>query len=186
MLLVPGDISTYTSITGTATQLQIDSVVRAINLITNNYFVSDLCISTDADFAGGSGGTITIGSNWVDFGFANSDEIFVSGSYRNDGYKTVSTVTTSVMTLVTTSTVIAELSGRTIYFSVVQWPEALKPIAAQMIAFDVDIRPNQDANVKSKTLGPWSETYETGMDQANNYPQSMVNALYAFRIASIR
>lgn len=186
MLLTPSEISAYCVINGTPTQLQIDSVVRNINAITNNFFVSDLCISTDADFAGGSGGTITIGSNWEDFGFANSDEIFVSGSYRNDGYKTVSTVTTSVMTLVTTSTAIAELSGRTIYFSVVQWPEGLKQIAAQMVAFDVDIRPNQDANVKSITLGPWSETRETGGEQSHNYPQSMVNALSVFRLASIR
>ena len=186
MLLTPAEISTFTSITGTPTQLQIDSVVRNINLITNNYFVSDLCIASLADFSGGSGGTITIGSHWEDFGFMNGDEVYISNSHRNDGYKTVSTVTTSVMTLVTTSTAIAELSGRTIYFSVVQWPEGLKQIAAQMVAFDVDIRPNQDANVKSITLGPWSETRETGSDQTSNYPQSMVNALSVFKLASIR
>ena len=190
MLLTPTQISAYCSISGTVTQVYIDAVVRNINLITNNFFVSDLCISTDATFAGTSGGTITIGSNWVDFGFADGDEIFISNSYRNDGYKTVSTVSGSVMTLSTTSSVIAELSGRSIYFSVIQWPEGLKSIAANMVAYDVDDRDKVAANVTGHSLGPFSEQFGGGNQSGDSnpfgYPAKLTAPLNAFRLASLR
>jgi hypothetical protein len=190
VLLTPTEISAYCSISGTITQTQIDAVVRDINLICNNFFVSDLCISTNATFAGGSGGTITIGSSWLDFGFENSDEIYISNSFRNDGYKVVGTISTSVMTLSTSSTAIAELSGRSIYFSVVQWPEGLKSIAAQMVAYVVDDRDAVAANVISHSLGPFSESFggnnSTGDANPYGYPAKLTNLLNEYRIAGIR
>lgn len=191
MLLTPTQISAYTSISGAVTQLHIDTVVRNINLITNNFFVSDMCFESFATFAGGSGGTITIVSNsWTDWGFANGDVIYVYASHRNDGYKDVSTVSTSVMTLMTTSTAIAELSGRNIYFSVVQFPEELKGIAANMIAYDVDDRDAVAANVTSHSLGPFSESFgganQSGDANPFGYPAKLTAPLNAFRIASIR
>lgn len=186
MLFTPTQVSAYATINGTPTQTQIDSVVHNINLITNNFFVSDLCISTDADFAGGSGGTITIGSDWEDFGFSAGDVVYVSNSYRNDGYKDVASVTTSVMTLVTTSSAIAELSGRTIYFSVVQFPESLKKAAAEMIAYDVDQRDAVGADIRSHHLGPFGETFGGDGENTYGYPSKITNLLIPFMTVSLR
>ena len=129
----------------------------------------------------------TGGDAWAGWGFAASDEVYIYRSYRNDGYYTVSTISGSVMTLVSGSSVVDELSGRSILFAVVRWPTDLKATAARMVAYDYDTRPNRTPGVRSKSLGPWSESYGDGQTALGEYgyPGDLLEPLYDHRIARV-
>ena len=101
--------------------------------------------------------------------------VFVYDSYRNDGYYTISTVSAATMTLATGSTVVDELSGRSVVISVVKWPLEVKRTAALMIAWDYDVRPKRSAGIQSHSLGPFSETYTQGGE--NGYPLDLLASL---------
>ena len=67
----------------------------------------------------------------------------------------------------------------------VQWPAALAYIAAQMVKYDYDDRPKQEANVKSKTLGPYSVTYGQMGGLPFGYPEELVAGLAPYTIARL-
>lgn len=190
--ITPTEVTQYATISltaGSITDTMIKAVQNNINLITGNYFLSDISVQTSVTFDG-SAGTITCGTDWGTFGFAAGDEIYIYNSYRNDGYKTVASITTSIMTLASGSTVVAELSGANVIISLVQWPEGLKQVAAQMIAYDVDVRPSQTPGVTSRSLGPYSESFGGSNSRADEsqygYPNSITNALNPWRMARLR
>jgi len=161
-------------------------VQSRVNLITNNYFVTDMFIEGNMNFDA-TAGTISAGSDWASYGFVANDEVMIWNSFRNDGYKSISTVSGPVLTMATGSTVVAELSGRTILVSVVQWPNELKQVAAQMVAFDYDERNAVGQSVVSHSLGPFSESFGDGSNnQTFGYPDKLINLLTPFRIVSLR
>lgn len=184
------EVTIYTDIScsaGTTTlTLLIPIVQERINNITNNYFVTDQYINGFFTFASASG-TITASVNWDEYGFAANDEIYIYNSYRNDGYKTVGSVTTTVLTVSSADSVTAELSGRTILISVVKWPNALKYIAAQMVKYDYDDRPEQVAGVKSYSLGPYSVTNASSAPGGTpyGYPKELIDGLTSYTIARL-
>lgn len=184
------EVTIYTDIScsaGTTTlTLLIPIVQERINHITNNYFVTDQYIQGCLDFASAAG-TITASLDWDDYGFRADDEIYIYNSYRNDGYKTIGSVTSSVLTVASTSSVTNELSGRSILVSVVSWPNALKYIAAQMIKYDYDDRPQQVAGVKSYTLGPYSVTNASSVPGGTpyGYPQELIDGLTSYTVARL-
>ncbi len=190
--ITPTEVTQYASISltaGSITQGMIQAVQDNINLITGNYFISDISVQTFMSFDA-SAGTITCGTDWGLFGFAAGDEVYIYGSYRNDGYKLVSSISTTIMTVSTTTNVVAELSGANIIMSLVQWPTGLKQVAAQMIAFDVDARDKVAANVTSHSLGPFSESFG-GSSQSRDtdeygYPNKITNKLNPWRMARLR
>lgn len=150
----------------------IPMVQARIVAITNNNFLSDISIQGPCTF---STSTLTvIGSNLPGAGFASGDEIYVYGSYRNDGYKTVSGISTSAFNVTTDTT--DELSGASVLISLVQWPLLAQDIASQFVAYDYDVRPTRSAGVKSRSLGPWSESYSESIGQFG-YPQDLIDKL---------
>jgi hypothetical protein len=185
------EVTVYTDISATAGTI-IDSglipiVQERINLITNNYFLTDMYLQGQMYFSSASN-TINCASNFADKGFIADDEIYIYRSYRNDGYHTIASVTTSTLTITSSTSMIEEPSTRTVLVSVVSFPNALKYIAAQMVKYDYDDRPKKSIGVTSRTLGPYSEHF--GSTQGQNptpfgYPQELVDGLSSYTIARL-
>jgi hypothetical protein len=185
------DVTVYTDIScsaGTIVSSGLIGIVQArINSICNNYFLTDMDFQGQVVF-GATAGTLTITANWDDYGFLADDEIYIYNSYRNDGYKIVGSVTTTVLTLASGSSCVSELSGRTVLVTVAKWPDELKYIAAQMIKYDYDDRPNKEAGVASKSLGPFSVSYNNPVsmrDTPFGYPAELVQGLESFTIVRL-
>jgi hypothetical protein len=186
------EVTIYTDIScsaGTTTlTLLIPIVQERINYITNNFFLTDMYMGGTVTFSA-TAGTIVAGSNWDDEGFVAGDEIYIYNSYRNDGYKTVGSVSTVTLTVSSSDTIINEPSGRSILVSVVDWPNALKYIAAQLIKYDYDDRPGIEPGVASKTLGPYSVSYrgnsQGGYSTPFGYPQELIDSLSVYTIARL-
>jgi len=161
----------------------IGIVQDRVNTICNNYFLTDMYVDSGVVF-NATAGTITIGTDWSTFGFQAGDEIYIYNSYRNDGYKIIGSVTSTVLTLASGSTVANELDGREIRIAVVKWPTSINYIASQMIKYDYDDRPSKSIGVTSRTLGPYSESFGSATGSANatpfGYPQELVDALSQF------
>jgi len=167
----------------------IKEVTQAINMVTNNYFTNDIYFQGFMTF-NGTAGTITVDSGVdlvKDYGFANGDEFYICGSYRNDKYIVASSVSGNVITLATGYSVVSELSGRSIMISLVDWPLPIKRIVAQMIAYDYDKRNAQSSGIKSHSLGPFSETFASADNKGdgNGYPSGIMDLLIPYRVARI-
>lgn len=193
MILTPTEVTVLSNISATAGTIisggYIEEVTQAINLATNNYFISDIYYQGFFTFDA-TAGTITAdtGIDFVnDYGFVDGDEFYICGSYRNDKYIVCSTVSGNVITLATGYSVVSELSGRSILIGLVDWPIPLKRIAAQMIAYDYDKRNSQSSGIKSHSLGPWSETYVNADSKGdgNGYPSSITDLLIPYRVSRL-
>lgn len=187
-ILTATEVTLLSNITATAGTIiagsYIPEVTQNINLATNNYFVTDISVQGALTFDS-SALTIVGDCGFITNGFANGDEIYICGSYRNDGYYVVTTVEEEKLTLATGSTIVSELSGASIMISMVKWPLPLKRIAAQMIAYDYDKRNKQSSGLKSQSLGPWSESYAVGNENGNGngYPSAIMDLLIPYRVA---
>ena len=175
------EVTVYSNISASAATITssglIPIVQERINLICNSYFVTDLSCTALCTF-NATARTITLSSNtWAQYGFSDGDEIYIHHSYRNDGYFTVNSFVSTVATLATGSTVVDEMSSRTVLFSVTKWPLQVKRAAALMVAFDYDTRPGMTPGVASYSLGPLSETYTTGGMGQFGYPQDIIASL---------
>ena len=106
----------------------------------------DLYILSQVEAVFTADGVVTAKSeNFATAQFAADQDLVIRGSYRNDGYYLVLTVSTSVLTIASTystgaSAFLAEASGATIYFGVVDWPPGIKPLVASLIQFDYQDR----------------------------------------------
>ena len=185
-------VTLYTDISASAGTI-VDSglipiVQERINLITNNYFLSDIDMQGEFVFSP-TANTIYTDADWADEGFAANDEIYIYHSYRNDGYKVIASILDGTITLSSANTVIAEKTGRDIMINLVQWPLAIAYIAAQMVKFDYDDRPVREPGVKSKSLGPYSVSYGAGMGGENKtpfgYPQELIDGLSSYTIVRL-
>jgi len=162
----------------------IPIVQDRITMLTNNYFTSELQFEDRITFDSALR-TLTTGSaHFEEYNFLAGDDIMLYGSYRNDGYYTILSVNENVATLVTGSTIINELSGQSILLSVVQWPKPIKYAAAQMIYYDVDIRPTIVPGYNSGSLGPFSESYSANTDEYG-YPKSIMEMLVPYRMTRL-
>jgi len=190
MFITATEVTILSSISASAATITASGLIPMaedkLNRITYNYFETEMDIQSGMVF-NATARTIVSTGNFVTQGFLASDKILVYGSYRNDGYYEVSSVATTTLTLVTGSTVVDELSGQSIFISVVDFPESLKITLAQMIKYDYDDRKNKSADLVSKRLGPWSETYKTPTSEKNTfgYPEEITAALASYTIARL-
>lgn len=163
----------------------IPLVQERINFIAHNWFTTDLYLQTAVTFnATARTITTTSGDDWAAWNFIANDEVYVYQSYRNDGYYTIDSVSGSALTLVTGSSVTDELSGRSILFSVVKWPADIRMTAALMVEYDYDIRKKRSPGIRSRSLGPWSESYSNNVGEFG-YPAELIAPLYDHRIVSL-
>ena len=160
-LITASEVLIYSNITSSATIATsglIPIVQERIIQICNNNFATDLMVQASCTFNATASTIVLDANDWADFGFADGDDIVIVNSYRNDGYYTVSGFLDETAT-VSVGSVVAELSGRSVLFSVVKWPLAVKQAAALMIAYDYDDRKERSPGLNSFSLGPFSESY---------------------------
>jgi len=150
-------------------------VQERIRNMCHHNFVQDGIALTSAVTFNGTAGTIVATSSYATAGFAAADEIYVSGSYRNDGYYTIASVTTTTITIASTSTLVTELSGATVTVSLVSWPGDLAFIAAQFVKYDIEDRADKGVGLASQSLGPRSESYTEGGQYG--YPKDLLQML---------
>jgi len=187
MILTVEELSLYSSLTSTSATIAatlIPVIQERITILTNNSFLTDLDLQDCYTFNATARTIVSASNYFTSYGFAAGDDVHVYNSYRNDGYYTVSSVTTGTLTLTSSASVVDELSGRSIIISVVKWPAAIKQIAARMVVYDYQVRPEKSENVKSRSLGPFSETFSDGED-IFGYPKSITSQLASYTMARV-
>ena len=182
-LITATEVTVYSNITASAATITASGLIPIVQeriiQICNNDFATDLMVQASCTFNATAGTIVLDANDWVDFGFADDDEIVMVNSYRNDGYYTVSGFSDETATI-SVGDVVDELSGRSILFSVVKWPLAVTQAAALMVEYDYDGRKERSAGVKSFTLGPFSESYsdDSGLG-IYGYPEEILGILPA-------
>lgn len=185
------DITVFTDISasaGTITASGLIPIVQdRIRTICNNPFITDMYVQDGMTFSSTNGTIVASSVNFETEGFIAGDEIYIYNSYRNDGYKVLSSASSLTLTVASGYSVVAEPSARSILISVVKWPDALKFIAAQMVKYDYDDRPQKTIGANSVTLGPYSVSYAASSITSNpyGYPQEMVDALAAYTLVKV-
>lgn len=186
MILTATEVTLYSNISASAATIEAENLIPVVQerivLMLNNYFLTDLEVTSTVTF-NATARTIVAQSSFEEFGFLASDEIRVYNSYRNDGYFTVASVSTTTLTLTSACSVVDELSGRTVILNVVRWPLEVKVAAAKMIAYDYDKRDAVTPGLTSRSLGPLSESYAGSSDDECGYPRRLTSPLDKYRIA---
>lgn len=163
--------------------LLIPQVQKRICLMTNNWFIVPGISESNVD-ADYTASTLTVsGVVWSDEGFASGDEILIQGSYRNDGWYTIDNVSGSVLTIVSSAAFTSEVSGACATISLVDWDTSIQPIVANMLKYDVDVRP-KNQGLSSINLGNWSESYITNNGYFG-YPADIVAGLQVYTTPKI-
>lgn len=188
-LLSATECTVYSSISASAGTITASGLIpivqERITMMTNNFFLTDLYLQDQVTFNGTARTIIASSGDYDSVNFLAGDDIMVYNSYRNDGYFTLDSVSGSTLTVISGQTVVGELSARSVMISVVKWPVAVKQTAALMIAYDYDVRPKASANLKSHSLGPFSETFSSGEEDQFGYPRKITDALIPFRMARL-
>jgi hypothetical protein len=154
----------------------------------DNVYISSGLISFTHNTSSADTINIDIGTNGV--GFVNSQfkagqTVQVQGSYNNDGFFDVETVSSTVMTLFVRANrpyyqaLVTEAYNtfpRNILINKVVYPVALKNVMAQMMTYKLA---SHDYGVQSETVSRYSVTYN--QDYANGYPKSIMNSLNRWR-----
>ena len=184
-------ITNFTSISASAAAITSSGLIPIIQdriaIITNNYFTTGIYIVGSCTFSASNGTVIVSGAELEDTGFIAGDDIYIYYSHRNDGYFTLSSVSGSTLTIVSAGTAfVAEptLSTRPIQISVVRWPVDVMYAAAQMVKYDYDDRGNQAPGVRSRSLGPFSESFSDG-GQSFGYPDDILSAFDVHKVVRI-
>lgn len=188
MILTATECTQYSNISASAQTITdsglIPIVQERVTMMTNNYFLTDLDLKGAMTF-NATARTVVAENEWSSWNFLADDDVFIYNSYRNDGYYTVDSISSETMTLIAGSEVTDELSGRSILVSIVKWPVPVKQVAALMVAYDYDSREKQAANIKSHSLGPFSESFTDGEKDQWGYPKKITNMLDDYRIARV-
>jgi hypothetical protein len=194
MIVTATQVTQFTSISASAATIiskeYIPIVQERICIITNNYFNVDALSLEATVLFNATARSITLDGSiyWENYGFQADDDFLIYRSWRNDGVKTISSITTSILTLTSACSCVNERFnnnlGPTVYFSVVKWPKDLQSIACEMIAYDSDIRPETSPNVRSNSFGPFSESYSDDSGTFG-YPGSIVAKLDKYILARL-
>lgn len=173
-------VTEYTDISASAATIAASGLIPVVQSrivdICFTVFASEDIYQQGAMTFGATAGTILAPDSWVSKGFAVGDEIYVYGSRRNDGFYTVASLSDETLTITTGESVVDELSGASILVSLVQWPDSLPYIAAQMVKYDYDDRKSRTPGITSQSLGPRSESYGDDLG-SYGYPTELIDAL---------
>ena len=187
-LVTAAEVKTFSGLTATYDTeigIFIPIVEDRISKICNNYFwEKDVRLeSWVSTFTNADPDTITSDSNWdTDGHFAADDDFVITGSWKNDGFRTIASLSTTTATLTSSNELVDEahtesdVDAEYVYFTLVNWPDALKDIASQMIRFDIINRPKR-SGVRSESIGNYSVTFETGGQGTYGYPDDIIGHL---------
>lgn len=176
------DVKNLLNITDTAKDGLIDMLIpmvqdRLIKITGNPFTVKEIDYTGAVTFDA-SGDTITASNSFEAQGFADGDEIALAGSYRNDGYYKVASVSSAVITLSDDFDVVDELSGANVVIRLVKWEPGVKPVVANMIKYDMDERPGL-RGIGAERFGDYQVTFQSNITGGGGmgYPRQIINGL---------
>jgi hypothetical protein len=167
----------------------IETVQERICLILNNYFTSDTVqLYSTCLFNATTRSIVIEQTSWEEYGFKANDDILIYRSLRNDKIVTIESLSANTCILTSACSVIDESYSTNlktaVYFSLVQWPVSVVQIAAKMIWYDCDYRDKNPSGLRSRSLGPLSESFgSSDTDDIYGYPKKLVDDLSLFRMA---
>ncbi len=164
-----------TSAHDTIISLLIPEVQERVAEICNTVFSTGIYVEGAVHWDATNNLVIMSGGNFLAHGFATDDDIYISGSYRNDGYHQILSAATTELEIVSATTVVDELSGATVLIEVCKWPKGIKPIVAGMIRYDYEMRPGLQG-LTSERIGDYSASWDAGA-QNHGYPPDVVKGL---------
>ena len=163
----------------------IPFVERDIADYCNHWFADEIIYREsggELEFVRGAPDTITdSASEFSTAGLISGDQVVVQGSESNDGIHTATTVAAGTLTLSSTDELRSYdqddnyRSAGPIRISRVDWPKALKPVAAKMVMYHIDSPREDDA--RAQVIDDYSVTYAG----ANAYPERVTSALDRFK-----
>jgi len=117
-------------------------------------------------------------------GLGAGDTIRVIGSYKNDGYHDIESLTDTVLTIADDTTIIDEDLSAWVTIAFVKWPAGLKLIASEMIRYDLIDR-YKTSGVKSESIDRHTTTFDTDSKHAKNYgyPGDVIAGLDVYMIS---
>ena len=187
------EVTVYTNISISAQTILdkklIETIEYRLPMMLNNYFTSDgVQVQTTASFNATANTIVINQSNWSTFGFKDGDPIYIYSSYRNDKYCKIDSFSNNIAYVNSAYSVVDESFptnlGKVITFVLVYFPIDVKMVAAEMIAFDYDVRPKRNSGIKSRSLGPLSESYTVDSDNFG-YPHSILDKLERYRLVRL-
>lgn len=190
MIISATECTIYSNITASAATILTNNLIPIVQtrltMMLNNYFATAIEIESTATFDT-SARTITLDSaNWVDYGFLAGDDVMIYRSLRNDNVVTIASLSNTVAVLTSSCSVVGESflnnSSRMITFNRINWPLDVKAVAAKMCAYDYDVRDSVSSNIKSRSLGPLSETFTDGESDEYGYPKKLTGILEQYRL----
>lgn len=184
MIATRAEIKKLLQITDNSSDATIDALIPVIRAdivrYTNNHFTNpDVWINSgNISFTNATPPTINDSdSNFVTQYFHSNMDIWVAGSYYNDGLYHVDTAAAGTLTLGRYESLSSEdLSAATEIYKVI-WPNELKLTMARMINFN--LQKSSLKNVKSESIGGYSISY--GDIGNSGYPKFIENDLNRFR-----
>jgi len=188
MILTATQVTQYATISASAATIAasglIEAVQETIPMMINNYFTLALDVQGTVTF-NATARSILSDNSFVERGFVAGYDIYIYNSYLNDGYFTIESISDKTIVLASGQSVIDELSGRSVLISMVQWPLPIKRMAAKMIAYDYDYRDKNSKNIKSHSLGPFSESYTSGDEDDFGYPRKITDVAIPYRVVRL-
>ena len=204
-LMTRAEVKQYLKVTSTADDQLIDAYIPVIEEdlceYCNNYFQDRFVYRSAVGgiaFVRGNTATATTTADTITdddkelstnsgAGFRAGMDIVVEGTWANDGIHTIKSLTSATLTLESTGELIGQDqdsyytgSGQkigAILISRVNWPKAIKPIAAKMIWTQVsDAKPG---NVQNESIDDYSVTFVNG----SAYPSRVMKGLDKWRNA---
>jgi len=151
---------------------------RDANVYISSGDISFTQNSTSADVINIDAGT----DGFVDALFKAGQTVQVRGSYNNDGFFDVETVSSAAMTLYSSTSrpyfdpLVTEDEGVYVMINKVDYPNALKNVMAQMCRYKLS---NYDYQVASESVSRYSVSYN--MDSASGYPKTLMSGLNRWR-----
>jgi hypothetical protein len=112
--------------------------------------------------------------------FSIGDTIDICGSYFNDGYYTISSITSSFILIVSEPLKAENSTDYDIltYIHKCKYNNSIKAIAAKMIWYKIQNSTNVYGEIASESLGAYSVTYkDSGVASFNGYPNSLISGL---------
>jgi hypothetical protein len=194
-ILTATQVTIYSNISASAATINASGLISIVQerifYITNNYFNSDdLELEATVLFNATARSIVLDGSiYWENYGFQVNDDFLIYRSWRNDGVYTISSLSNETLIIPSSQSVVNERFnnnvGPAVYFSVIRWPVTVQQIAAKMIAFDYDYRDKTSGNIKSHSLGPFSESLTTADEDELGYPKKITSMLDPFKLARL-
>lgn len=193
MIVTATQVTQLTDISASAATIYskrlIQKVQNRILIITNNYFNSDdIVMDTTAVFNATARTIIVDQNSWAEFGFQATDDIYIYNSYRNDGVVTIESLSTNTAIINAVNSIKDESFnnnlGKIIHFSLVKWPDDVQDIACEMIYYDNDVRSKRSPGIRSRSLGPLSESYSDDSG-SYGYPADLLSKLDKYCIVRL-